>query len=142
MKIDHLGIAVSSLEGALTFYRDALGLTVSGFETVEDQGVTVAMLPVGESRVELLEPTGPDTPVGRFLERRGPGLHHVCYSVPDIEAALERLRARGARLVDERPRIGAGGHLVAFVHPSASGGVLVELVQESRREEMSEGEFV
>lgn len=131
MKIDHLGIAVPSIEDALAFYRDGLGLDVSGRETVEDQGVNVAMLPVGESRVELLEPTGPDTPVGKFLAKRGPGLHHVCYHVPDIEAALDRLRASGARLIDERPRIGAGGHLVAFVHPSATGGVLVELAQEA-----------
>jgi methylmalonyl-CoA/ethylmalonyl-CoA epimerase len=142
MKIDHLGIAVSSIEDALAFYRDALGLVVSGRETVEDQGVNVAMLPVGESRIELLEPTGTDTPVGKFLDRRGPGLHHVCYSVPDIEAALDRLRATGARLIDEKPRIGAGGHLIAFVHPSASGGVLVELVQQSHLTESSEGEFV
>jgi methylmalonyl-CoA/ethylmalonyl-CoA epimerase len=142
MKIDHLGIAVSSIEDALAFYRDALGLVVAGRETVEDQGVNVAMLPVGESRVELLEPTGADTPVGKFLERRGPGLHHVCYSVTDIEDALARLRASGARLIDEKPRVGAGGHLVAFVHPSASGGVLVELVQQSHITESSEGEFV
>jgi methylmalonyl-CoA/ethylmalonyl-CoA epimerase len=129
MIIDHLGVAVTSIEEALAFYRDALGLEVSGRETVEDQGVRVAMLPVGESRVELLEPTGPETPVGRFLAKRGPGLHHVCYRVPDIRAALDRLRAGGARLIDEEPRPGAGGHLVAFVHPSATGGVLVELVQ-------------
>jgi methylmalonyl-CoA epimerase len=142
MKIDHLGIAVPSIEEALAFYRDALGLTVSGYETVEEQGVNVAMLPVGESRVELLEPIAEGTPVSRFLQKRGPGLHHVCYSVPDIEVALERLRSRGARLIDERPRVGAGGHLIAFVHPSASGGVLVELVQESNHPEPSEGEFV
>jgi methylmalonyl-CoA epimerase len=142
MKIDHLGIAVSSIEDALAFYRDALGLGVSETEVVEDQGVTVAMLPVGESRVELLEPTGDETPVGRFLARRGPGLHHVCYSVPDIEAALDRLRSAGARLIDERPRVGAGGHLVAFVHPTATGGVLVELVQHSRSSESSEGDLV
>jgi len=141
MKIDHLGIAVTSIEGALEFYRDALGLQVAETEVVDDQGVTVAMLPVGESRVELLEPTGPETPVGRFLSRRGPGLHHVCYSVPDIESALARLRASGARLIDERPRIGAGGHLVAFVHPQATGGVLVELVQHTHSSESSEGDF-
>jgi methylmalonyl-CoA/ethylmalonyl-CoA epimerase len=129
MKIDHLGIAVESLDEALAFYRDALGLEVSGTETVEDQGVHVAMLPVGESRVELLEPVGPDTPVGKFVAKRGPGLHHVCYRVTDIHAALDRLRAAGARLIDEQPRRGAGGHLVAFVHPSATGGVLVELAQ-------------
>jgi methylmalonyl-CoA epimerase len=129
MTIDHLGIAVASIEEALAFYRDALGLTVSGRETVDDQGVRVAMLPVGESRIELLEAVGPDTPVGKFLAKRGPGLHHVCYRVPDIHAALERMRASGARLIDETPRPGAGGHLVAFVHPASTGGVLVELVQ-------------
>jgi methylmalonyl-CoA epimerase len=129
MIIDHLGIAVPSIEEALAFYRDALGLEVAATETVADQGVNVAMLPVGESRVELLEATGPDTPVGKFLARRGPGLHHICYRVPDIRAALDRLRAAGARLIDEEPRVGAGGHLVAFVHPSATGGVLVELAE-------------
>jgi methylmalonyl-CoA/ethylmalonyl-CoA epimerase len=140
MKIDHLGIAVPSIGNALSFYRDALGLEVSATETVEDQGVHVAMLPVGESRVELLEPTGPDTPVGRFLEKRGPGLHHICYRVPDIRAALDRLRAAGARLIDEQPRVGAGGHLVAFVHPSATGGVLVELAEASDASHTSQGE--
>ena len=131
MKIDHLGIAVKSIEEALTFYRDALGLDVSGRETVEEQGVNVAMLPVGESRVELLEPTGPETPVGKFLAKRGPGLHHICYRVPDVRAALERLRSAGVRLIDDQPRVGAGGHLVAFVHPSSTGGVLVELAEAS-----------
>ena len=140
MKIDHLGIAVPSIAEALAFYRDALGLEVSATETVEDQGVNVAMLPVGESRVELLEATGPDTPVGRFLEKRGPGLHHICYRVPDIRAALDRLRAAGARLIDEQPRVGAGGHLVAFVHPSATGGVLVELAEGSDASHPSQGD--
>jgi methylmalonyl-CoA epimerase len=131
MTIDHLGIAVPSIDDALAFYRDALGLTVAETETVADQGVRVAMLPVGESRIELLEATGPDTPVGKFLAKRGAGLHHVCYRVPDIYAALDRMRTAGARLIDETPRPGAGGHLVAFVHPSSTGGVLVELVQAS-----------
>ena len=140
MKIDHLGIAVHSIEEALAFYRDALGLEVKGRETVGDQGVAVAMLTVGESRIELLEATGPDTPVGRFLAKRGPGLHHVCYRVPDIRAALDRVRASGARLIDEEPRRGAGGHLVAFVHPSAAGGVLVELVENSAETTASQGE--
>ena len=129
MTIDHLGIAVPSIEDALAFYRDALGLTVAGSETVEDQGVRVAMLPVGESRVELLEATGPDTPVGKFLAKRGPGLHHVCYRVPDIHAALDRMRAAGARLIDETPRIGIRNSRVAFLHPGASGSVLTEIVQ-------------
>lgn len=131
MKIDHLGIAVTSIEDSLAFYRDALGLEVSGREEVAEQGVTVCMLPVGASRVELLEPTSPDTPVGKFLARRGPGIHHICYRVDDIRAAIDRMKAAGARLIDEEPRIGAGGHLVAFVHPASTGGVLVELSQES-----------
>ena len=129
MKIDHIGIATRGIEESLSFWRDALGLEVKHTETVEEQGVRVAMLPAGEPRVELLEPTGPDTPVARFLEKRGPGLHHVAVRVPDIRAALARLKSNGARLIDEEPRVGAGGCLVAFVHPSASGGVLLELVQ-------------
>lgn len=141
MKIDHLGIAVESIENALSFYRDALGLVVSATEVVDDQGVRVAMLPIGESRVELLEAVGPDTPVGKFLSKRGAGLHHVCYRVDDIGAALERLKAAGARLIDERPRVGAGGHLVAFVHPSATGGVLVELAQASDAHHPSQGDL-
>jgi methylmalonyl-CoA/ethylmalonyl-CoA epimerase len=129
MKIDHIGIATRGIEEALGFWRDALGLEVQHTETVEEQGVRVAMLPVGEPRVELLEPTGPDTPVAKFLEKRGPGIHHVAIRVADIRAALARLKAEGARLIDAEPRIGAGGCLVAFVHPAASGGVLLELVQ-------------
>ncbi len=134
MRIDHLGIAVESIDESLAFYRDALGLEVSGRETVAEQGVNVCMLPVGASRVELLEPTGPETPVGKFLAKRGPGIHHICYRVDDIHAALERLKAAGARLIDESPKVGAGGHLVAFVHPSATGGVLVEISQEAGTE--------
>ena len=129
MKIDHIGIATRGIEESLGFWRDALGLEVKHTETVEAQGVRVAMLPVGEPRVELLEPTGPDTPVAKFLEKRGPGVHHVAVRVADIGAALARLKSEGARLIDEEPRIGAGGCLVAFVHPAASGGVLLELVQ-------------
>ena len=130
MKIDHIGIATRGIEEALGFWRDALGLEVKHTETVEEQGVRVAMLPAGEPRVELLEPTGPDTPVAKFLEKRGPGLHHVAVRVEDIRAALARLKREGARLIDEEPRVGAGGCLVAFVHPAASGGVLLELVEE------------
>ncbi len=130
MRIDHLGIAVASIDESLAFYRDALGLEVEGRETVAEQGVNVCMLPVGPSRVELLEPLGPDTPVGKFLSKRGPGIHHICYRVDDIHEALVRLKAAGARLIDESPRVGAGGHLVAFVHPNSSGGVLVEISQE------------
>ena len=129
MRIDHIGIATRGIEESLGFWRDALGLEVKHTETVEEQGVRVAMLPVGEPRVELLEPTGPDTPVAKFLEKRGPGIHHVAVRVADIRAALARLKSEGARLIDEEPRVGAGGCLVAFVHPAASGGVLLELVE-------------
>ncbi|MDT5270697.1 MAG: methylmalonyl-CoA/ethylmalonyl-CoA epimerase [Acidobacteriota bacterium] len=129
MKIDHIGIATRGIEESLGFWRDALGLEVKHTETVEEQGVRVAMLPAGEPRVELLEPTGPDSPVAKFLEKRGPGIHHIAVRVADIRVALARLKAEGARLIDEEPRVGAGGCLVAFVHPSASGGVLLELVQ-------------
>jgi methylmalonyl-CoA/ethylmalonyl-CoA epimerase len=129
MKVDHIGVATRGIEEALKFWRDALGLEVKHTETVEEQGVRVAMLPAGEPRVELLEPTGPDSPVAKFLEKRGPGIHHVAVRVEDIRAALARLKAGGARLIDEEPRAGAGGCLVAFVHPSASGGVLLELVE-------------
>lgn len=129
MKIDHIGIATRGIEESLSFWRDALGLEVRHTETVEEQGVRVAMLPAGEPRIELLEPTGPDTPVARFLEKRGPGIHHVAVRVADIRAALARLKSEGARLIDEEPRVGAGGCLVAFVHPAASGGVLLELVE-------------
>jgi methylmalonyl-CoA/ethylmalonyl-CoA epimerase len=129
MKVDHIGVATPSIEEALKFWRDALGLEVKHTETVEEQGVHVAMLPAGEPRVELLEPIGPSSPVAKFLEKRGPGIHHIAVCVSDIRAALARLKREGARLIDEEPRVGAGGCLVAFVHPSASGGVLLELVE-------------
>ncbi len=129
MKLEHIGIATPRLDEALKFWRDALGLEVSETEVVEEQGVRVAMLPVGEPRVELLEPTGPESPVAKFLEKRGPGIHHIAVRVTDIRAALARLKGQGARLIDETPRVGAGGCLVAFVHPSAAGGVLLELVE-------------
>ena len=129
MKIEHIGIATPSIEDALKFWRDALGLEVTHTETVEEQGVRVAMLPVGEPRVELLEPTHEGSPVAKFLEKRGPGIHHVAVRVKDIRASLARLKERGARLVDESPRVGAGGCLVAFVHPASAGGVLLELVE-------------
>ena len=129
MKIEHIGIATPRLDEALKFWRDALGLEVTHTEVVEEQGVRVAMLPVGEPRVELLEPTGPASPVAKFLEKRGPGIHHVAVRVDDIRDSLRRLKARGARLIDESPRVGAGGCLVAFVHPASAGGVLLELVE-------------
>jgi methylmalonyl-CoA epimerase len=129
MKIDHLGIAVKSLDGALKFYRDQLGLDVSLRETVAQEKVNVAMLPLGGPRIELLEPTQADSVIGKFLEKRGEGLHHIAIRVSDLNASVERLRASGARLLNE-PRAGAGGHLYVFVHPASSGGVLIELIQE------------
>ena len=140
MKIDHIGIATNGIDDALRFWRDALGLEVRHTELVEEQGVRVAMLPAGEPRVELLEPTGPDSPVAKFIGKRGPGIHHVAVRVPDIRAALARLKAEGARLVDEEPRNGAGGCLVAFVHPASAGGVLLELVEHAGAEPESHTE--
>ena len=132
MKINNLGIATKGIDEALKFWADALGLENVHTETVEDQKVRVAMLPVGESRIELLEPTADDSPISRFLEKRGGGIHHVAVEVDDIEAALARLKQQGMRLIDETPRIGAEGCLVAFVHPSSSGGVLLELVESKK----------
>lgn len=128
-KIQHLGVAVNSLDEALNFWRDALGLELQEIEVVAEQGVRVAMLPLGESRVELLEATGVETPVGKFIAKRGPGIHHICVEVADIRAKLADLKARGVRLIDEQPRTGAGGALIAFVHPAATGGVLIELTE-------------
>jgi LAO/AO transport system kinase len=130
ISVDHLGIAVRSADEALAFWRDALGLEVAHRERVASEGVTVSMLPAGEARIELLEPDPGDGPVQQFLARRGPGIHHVCLAVTDIRATLDRLRAAGAKIVGEAPRAGAGGKLVAFVHPSSTGGVLLELSQE------------
>ena len=129
MKIDHIGIATERLEDALAIWRDALGLTVQETEEVAEQRVRVAMLPIGDTRVELLEPTTPDSAVGKFLAKRGPGIHHIAVKVQDINASLAELKRKGARLIDETPRIGAGGCLVAFVHPTSAHGVLLELVQ-------------
>jgi len=132
LKIDHLGIAVPSLDAALAAYS-ALGFTVDATHDVPSEKVRAAFLPVGESRLELLEPTDPSSVIAKFLEKRS-GLHHVCVLVEDIEAALAALKARGVVLVDETPRVGAGGCRVAFVHPKAAGGVLLELKEESARE--------
>jgi len=129
MKINHLGIATRGIDEALKFWENALGLKNVHTETVEDQKVRVAMLPIGESRIELLEPTSEDSPISKFLEKRGGGIHHIAVEVKDIEASLAKLKSEGARLIDEKPRIGAEGCLVAFVHPSSTGGVLLELVQ-------------
>jgi methylmalonyl-CoA/ethylmalonyl-CoA epimerase len=129
MKIDHIGIATRELQEGLAVWRDALGLKVDATEEVAEQGVRVAMLQIGETHVELLEPLRPDSPVARFLEKRGPGIHHIAVEVKDIRASLAELKSKGARLVDETPRVGAGGCLVAFVHPASTNGVLLELVQ-------------
>ncbi|HEV2464813.1 MAG TPA: methylmalonyl-CoA epimerase [Acidobacteriaceae bacterium] len=128
-KIDHLGIAVESIAAARSFY-EALGLRVTQEETVEHEQVRVAMLPVGESRIELLEPLGEESAVGRFLKKRGPGLHHVALHVDDIAGTLTALKARGVRLVSDQIQTGAGGHLYFFVHPSSAGGVLLEICQD------------
>jgi methylmalonyl-CoA epimerase len=126
--IDHLGIAVRSLDAALEFYEKQLGFAVGLRETVEHERVKVAMLPAGESRIELLEATEPDSVIAKFIEKRGEGLHHVAVKVPDLAASVARLRSSGARLLND-PRPGAGGHLYVFVHPSSTGGVLIELIQ-------------
>jgi len=129
MKINHLGIATRSIDESLKFWTESLGLENVHTETVADQKVRVAMLPLGESRIELLEPTSDDSPISKFLEKRGGGVHHVAIEVDSIESALEDLKHKGIRLIDEVPRVGAEGCLVAFVHPSSTGGVLLELVQ-------------
>ena len=127
-RLDHVGIAVESIDASLDVYR-ALGLAESGRETVASQGVITAFLPLGETRLELLEPTGAESPVAKFLAKRGPGVHHLCFAVEDLEKALADLRGRGFRLVNESPVAGAGGKRVAFLHPSAGKGVLIELSQ-------------
>jgi methylmalonyl-CoA/ethylmalonyl-CoA epimerase len=124
--VDHIGIAVQSLAESIPLY-EALGLEVQGVEEVPEQGVRVAFLPAGDSRVELLEPTGAESPIARHLERRGPGLHHICVQVPDIRAAMARLTEEGYVLLSEEPQNGADGCLVCFVHPKSTGGVLLEL---------------
>src|SRR6266850_4017609 len=129
MKIDHIGIATRQLEEGLAVWRDALGLRINSTEEIAEQGVRVAMLAVGETHVELLEALTPDSPVGKFLAKRGPGIHHIALEIDDIAASLAELKSKGARLIDETPRVGAGGCLVAFVHPSSTDGVLLELVQ-------------
>jgi methylmalonyl-CoA epimerase len=132
MKINHLGIATKSIDEALRFWEDALGLENVHTEIVEDQKVRVAMLPLGESRIELLEPTSDDSPISKFIEKRGGGIHHIAVEVEDVEASLKILKNKGLRLIDESPRIGAEGCLVAFIHPSSANGVLLELVQSKK----------
>jgi methylmalonyl-CoA/ethylmalonyl-CoA epimerase len=127
--IDHLGIAVKSLAQARKFY-ESLGLEVHGEESVEGEKVRVAMLPVGDSRLELLEPTADDSPIAKFLAKRGEGLHHVALHVDDLSATVEQLKRQGVKLISDEIKIGAGGHMYVFVHPASTGGVLLELVQE------------
>ena len=131
LKIDHLGIAVSDMDGGKSFWTDVLGLEYEGEEVVEEQKVKTAFLPVGESEVELLESTSPDGPVAKFIEKRGQGFQHVAFRVADIDAALEELKAKGIQLIDQTPRRGAGGARIAFLHPKATGGILVELCERS-----------
>ena len=128
-KIEHVALAVADLEAAIAHYRDVWGLEVARRERVEDQGVEEAMLPLGGSYLQLLGPTGPETTVGKFIERRGEGLHHIAYEVDDLEATLAELKANDVELIDETPRKGGRGHMVAFVHPKGNHGLLVELIQ-------------
>ena len=128
-RVDHIGIAVKNLEEAVNFYETAIGLKAVGFETVEEQKVKVAFLPCGDSELELLESTEPDGPIARFIEKHGPGIQHIAIRVDDIDKALEELKEKGVRLIDQTPRYGAGGARIAFVHPKATGGVLLELTQ-------------
>jgi methylmalonyl-CoA/ethylmalonyl-CoA epimerase len=128
-RIDHIGVAVEDLDAAIEVYRGTLEMPLVHREVVEQQGVEAVLLDVGEGHVELLRPLGPETPVGKFMAKRGPGLHHVAYQVQDIASVLAALRERGVRLIDETPRIGIRNSQVAFLHPAASGGVLTEIVQ-------------
>ena len=127
LKIDHLGIAVKSIEEAKKLFHDILGLEFEGTETVQEQKVTTAFFPVGESEVELLESTDPDGPIARYLEKRGEGIQHIAFRVDNLEEALARLKDKGIRLIDEKPRRGAGGAKIAFLHPKSTHGVLIEL---------------
>lgn len=132
-QINHIGIAVHSIEEAAKFYTEKLGLKIGGTEEVASQKVKVAFLGIGEVRIELVEPTSPDSSVAKFLEKNGPGFHHIAYQVADVAAEVERLKADGVQMVDQTPRSGSHDTLIAFVHPKASGGVLTELVQESEK---------
>jgi methylmalonyl-CoA/ethylmalonyl-CoA epimerase len=128
-RVDHIGVAVEDLDAAIALHERDYGMTLVHREVIDEQGVEAVLLDVGENHVELLRPLGEDTPVGRFLANRGPGLHHVAYQVSDVDSTLARLRERGLRLIDETPRTGIRGSRVAFLHPAASGGVLTEIVQ-------------
>ena len=130
-RVDHIGVAVEDLDAAIALHEQAYGMTVAHREVVDEQGVEAVLLDVGENHVELLRPLSEETPVGRFLSKRGPGLHHVAYQVADVQATLATLRERGLQLIDEQPRTGIRGSRVAFLHPASSGGVLTEIVQPS-----------
>ena len=131
LKIDHLGIAVNGIDEGKTFWSDIMGLDFAGSETVTEQKVTTGFFPVGDSEVELLESTAPDGPIAKYLEKKGPGIQHVAFRVENIEDALAELKDKGVKLIDQKPRIGAGGAKIAFLHPKATGGVLVELCERS-----------
>ncbi|MBA3329066.1 MAG: methylmalonyl-CoA epimerase [Solirubrobacterales bacterium] len=131
-RVDHIGVAVEDLDAALALYERDFDMSLAHRETVDEQGVEAVLLDVGENHVELLAPLEPDSPVGRFLARRGPGMHHVAYQVTDIDATLDALRAGGLRLIDEQPRTGIRDSRVAFLHPASSGGVLTEIVQPAK----------
>ncbi len=130
-KIDHIGIAVKDIQSVLGFYAEALGLDNLGYEVVEDQGVRVAFLPVGESRLELLEPLNDDSPLAKFISKRGEGIHHICLDVDSVSESLSEMKERGLQLIDQQPRPGAHHKEIAFVHPKASSGVLIELSQDA-----------
>lgn len=133
-KIDHLGIAVDDLQAAVRLFQDVLGLEFAGEETVAEQRVKTAFFPVGESSLELLEPTDPDSPIAKFLAKRGPGIHHIALGVEDVAQAIEELKAKGVRLIDETPRLGAHGAKIAFVHPKSTPGLLIELCQRDQED--------
>jgi methylmalonyl-CoA/ethylmalonyl-CoA epimerase len=133
LKIDHIGIAVNSIEVGKKFWTDVLGLKLEGSETVAEQKVTTAFFPVGESEVELLESTAPDGPVAKYIEKKGEGIQHIAFRVENIEEALAELKEKGIRLIDEKPRIGAGGAKIAFLHPKSTNGILVELCERSEK---------
>lgn len=128
-KVDHIGIAVSNLEESIKFYQEVLGLKLHGTEVVEEQKVKVAFLPIGDTEVELLEATTPDSAIAKFIENKGQGVQHIAFRVENIEAALDEMRAKGIRLIDEKPRYGAGGARIAFLHPKSTNGVLIELCE-------------
>ncbi len=139
-KIDHLGLAIRSIEASREFFKNVLGLELEAIESVEDQGVKVGLLKVGDAYIELIEATSQESPVARFIEKRGEGFHHLTLEVDDIEAELKRLKAMGVKLIDESPRVGAKGKRIAFIHPHATGGILIELCQPSTGGSSKDGE--